>query len=191
MFIYPEFTPKKCDACHELMPGERAGLACGHLFHIRCALDHFSRLGSEDRRTCPTCHFQVKAFVHCHMEQEKPLRDLGREILCEVVNPEYTVPPPEMEYKSKMLIISIEYIYTRTFGSHSSGKVGTPIEIDSISTLEQLKDMIVKKKEFPNYYKPSFLFNKKELRNDGKLLEDMGLISGSTIIVKLSEPEQD
>lgn len=190
MFIYSE-VPPNCGVCHELIPGERAGLACGHLFHIKCALDHFSRLGSEDRRTCPTCHFQVKTFIHSHMEQEKPLRDLGREILCEVVNPEYTVPPPEMEYKSRMLTISIKYIYIGIFGSHSSEKEGTPIEIDSTSTLEQLKDGIKDKKEYRNYYEPSFLFNKKELCNDGKLLEDMGLISGSTIVVKLSEPQQD
>ncbi len=84
-----------CATCKEPIPGERAILDCGHSFHIKCALDHFSKLGSEDRRTCPSCHFQVNRFGHAYTVQIKPLSALGKDILCSVPNPGFVAPSSE------------------------------------------------------------------------------------------------
>ncbi len=91
-----------------------------------------------------------------------------------------------------MLNISVEYVFPNCFGMPSGRKKeGKQIEIDSISTVKELIAKIKSNEEYSTYYNPSFYFDGKVLRNEGKILEDLKLSSGSKISVRLSEPLQD
>lgn len=181
-----------CGMCNDPMPGERAELACGDSFHINCVKRYFDNLTSEQPRRCPSCSFQVTRFTHFYPPQVKLLRDLGKERLSLVLNPEYVAPPPENEYKGTMLKIFIEYVYVYSFLSPEHRKKDDcPIEIDSTSTFQELEDAVKKRGEFSSHYRASFKFNKKRLHSQDKLLEDIGFTSGSTLVVKLVDPGQD